>query len=1067
MRSRLLAVAAGTVALLAAPIARAGYAPGCTVFFPDGVSSEFRDVAIQPDGRVVAVGYLDDGINRDFLVARFHPDLSLDTTFNGGFGYIQVNFDTHDEAYGVAIQTDGKIVAVGYSENNGGSKRFLAIMRLLPDGTFDPAFVGGGGIIHDLVGGSAQEELHAVALQPDGKIVVAGYHTAGGVKDVLVGRFLNDGISDGNWDTSFDLDGFAQPILAGSTTTHASDLVVAPDGNIVVSATGTFSGDDDFVALRFRTDGTLDPIFGSNAGWERTDIGAIDDLASSITLEPNGNITLAGSSNFDFAVVRYRANGTLEPAFSGGIVTHHIGADRGRASALDGAGRAVLVGRGGAQPDLALTRFTPTGSVDLSVAHDILGEDEALALRIRKDGKLLTAGLSQGPVSPRATLALYNPDGSQDCGELALHPTDFGFQNDFTPVSCADNWDCVNDQPTNAAVEFPASHDGVGTYVLSPTPARVEYYQLTPPALPAGTVVTSIEIVAYVSWSGAGVAPSAELFYQRLGFDAARVRGGTLPISSTIFQEVRHLWTDLNWNQTELDNLEIGIDHVTGDDLRMTQMYVIVKYGEPLVHPVDAFTAAATGVGVNGQVTLNWLNPSFGKYDETVIRRDTAGCPASPSAGQAVVNQSDGLGQTGTFVDSASVGTTYHYVAFVEDAENHFSPGKCLVASPIDRTAVQVDWVYSTSDPIAALATPGLKISTNTVYTTTNDGVVHAMTGGDAASGGGSWPSGWKPFRIGAAAPSRPPIVELWAGTWAALFGSKDGRVYAVNAATGALVWQSPKLGAMISSSPAAILTAFGGGHDLVFVGTRNSGQANRLYALNARDGTVEWHFDNGGPPSEIGMITSGPAVSYVDERVYFTSFAAGSGKSLWCLDFASGSPLQCGSWTDFGVSVSSGGDVASSPILFNGFVYVSDNTLGANLDEVSPADGFVNLIQFLGGNGARDYVFPRFGTTDVIVSTANEILSVETVSKSLNWTPFPLSMPSAPLFVIGTDDIYVGGGDGKLHRVSASSGGPGTTECIGDCSTTIVGSPAYDFSRLMIYLGTDEGKIYGVKTPF
>jgi hypothetical protein len=69
---------------------------------------------------------------------------------------------------------------------------------------------------------------------------------------------------------------------------------------------------------------------------------------------------------------------------------------------------------------------------------------------------------------------------------------------------------------------------------------------------------------------------------------------------------------------------------------------------------------------------------------------------------------------------------------------------------------------------------------------------------------------------------------------------------------------------------------------------------------------------------------------------------------------------------------------------------------------------------------------------------------------------------------VIATNDIYVGGSDGKLHRLSTVTPGcPGTSECIGNCTATVVGSPGYDFTKLMIYVGTDEGDIYGVNTPF
>jgi len=264
------------------------------------------------------------------------------------------------------------------------------------------------------------------------------------------------------------------------------------------------------------------------------------------------------------------------------------------------------------------------------------------------------------------------------------------------------------------------------------------------------------------------------------------------------------------------------------------------------------------------------------------------------------------------------------------------------------------------------------------------------------------------------------------------------------------------------------MLTAYGGAQDLVFVGTRDAGLPNRLSALNAGDGTVAWYFDNGGTPNEIGIITSSPAISYADERVYFTSFAGGGPETVWCLDFKTSTPATCGSWPSFGVATSFGGNVDASPTLYSGLVLVSDQAPGSEwLYAINPTDGSELSIALLGNGGARDYVFPHFGTLNVIASTATQVLSLDTAAQSVNWA-CSVTSPSAPLQVFASNDIYVGGGDGKLHRLSTIAPGcPGTSECIGDCATTVVGSPAYDFTKAMIYLGTDDGNIYGVKTPF
>ena len=1058
---KLLAAALAACLLPLAPGVEASYASGCSVRLDLGIGPIHvaRAVAIQADGRIVVAGYVDFGSDKDFIVARFHPDLSLDTSFNGT-GYITQNFDTHDDAYGVAIQTDGKIVVVGYAENSSATKRFMALVRYLPDGSLDPPF---GAFMYDLLGsGNKFEELRAVALQPDGKIVAVGYHTGGDIQRLYVARFL----ADGNWDTSFNGDGDLTPAIGD--TSMATGVTITPRGDIVVSATGTFGGDSNFIAVRIRPDGSLDPGF-NGVGWVDTDIGALDDDASAVAVDQNDNVMIAGTSNADIAIVRYLPDGSLDGGFgTGGIKIHDIGTDAGRAVALDALG-ITIAGKGGPSAEFALTRFAPTTGVNnLSVTTDISGGDEAFALAIRKDGKLVLAGYSQGPGNNQLTLALYNSDGTQDCGEIALHP-EADATLGFTSVgACASNWDCANDQPGNALVGLAAGNDGFTSVVTSGGPTVLDLYKLADGVLPGGKVVTEIEVVAQLAWSNTGASPSTELIYQRDGIDPAPIRSATLTVANTTFQEFRQRWSNLNWNAAELDALNIGLEHVAGNDLLLTQMYVSVTFGELQTHPVDAFTAGATGDGAGGQVTLNWLNPAYGQYDETVIRRDTAACPATPADGAAVVNQADGLGQAGSFVDLVPLGTTYYYAAFVEDAENHASTGECLKATPFDRTSKQVDWIYATSDPVVALATPGLRGTTGVAYTVTNDGLVHAITGGSGGSGGGSWPSGWKPFRLGAKAPNRPPVVLLPSGQWAALFGAEDGRVYAIDSATGALLWRSARLGPMISSSPAAMLTAFGGAQDLVFIGTRNASQPNQFYALNAGDGTVAWKFDPGPGPNSMGIVTSSPAVNYLNEQVYFTSFRGGSGNTLWCLDFFGPSLVKCSiAWPGFGVAISAS-DVDVSPVPFSGSLYVTDTPPG-DLYAVEPMDGSAVLLQNLGGGGARGYVFPRFGTADVIASTATDVRSIDTIPPVgiLNWV-YVVNAPSAPLQVPGTNDIYVGSGDGKLHRLSTiAPGGPGSSECIGDCTSTVVGSPAYDHFRSMIYVGTIDGEVYGVKTPY
>ncbi len=1063
---------------ISASSVRAGYAPGCTVALEIAGAHEVNAVAIQPDGKIVVAGYVDFGTtsDRDFFVARLHPDLTLDTSFNGT-GYRANDLQTRDdEAFAVVVQFDQKIVVGGYSRDNG-SKIYFAFARYNRDGSMDASF-GAGGLRYIDIFPSNNDQLRGMAIQPDGKILGAGFSTPGGTQRLVVMRLLKNG----NLDNSFDGNGVAQPTIGSSTFSLGTDVVVQPDGKIVVSGEAFF-GSSDFIAVRLRPDGSLDTTFNA-AGWVATDIGFSNDSASSVALQPDGKIVLAGTAGIgtaivDAALTRYGPGGAIDATFdSDGKVVHDfggfVGSDIGDALVLDAASNLLVAGSSNvAGSNFAFARIRPNGATDLTKTDDVSGmEDRGLGIAVTPAGKILVVGSGQGPTNPKTTLALYNPDGTQDCGSFFLHPTSVGAAS-FLPVGCPSNWDCVNDQTANAATGPPAPSDGFATLVRSAASPAEDLYGLADGQLPSGKVVTEIEVVAQLAWGNTGTAPTAALLYQRQSFDPVPVTGGPLAISNVAFQEVRRRFSSLNWFAPELDSLEIGLGHVGGNELLMTQNYVKVTYGETRVHPVDVFTAGSSGDSTSGRVMLNWLNPSYGLYDRTVIRRDTTTCPVTPADGvPAGPPFSDGLGNPGSFVDTTvSVGSTYFYTAFVLDSAGRASTGVCKSATPFDRTTGRVEWRYDTS--IAALTTPGLRLNVplneSVVYTVANDGLVHAIRGGSVASGGGSWPPGFKPLLIGGPAQARPPVIPLPpTPTLAVLLGSQDGRAYAVNALTGALIWKSAILGTNVQAAPAAALAAFGGGADLVFVATRNTVGPNRLYALDPTDGAVVWYFDNGGPATGIGEIVSGASVDNAGRRVFFTSALGTSLKTTWCLNYLVTPPAMCSGWPAFGVAPG-GGDIQASPILYQGSVFVSETSAG-DLYRVDPGSGLDSLVFNLADGGAKGFVFPQFGTTNLFASTSTSTWSVDYNLLSFNWNGSCVATPSTPTAVPFTDWVFVGSSEGKLFQFSAS-GGAGCpappSVCIGNCATTIVGAPAYDILKTMLYVGTAEGKIYGVWAPF
>ncbi|HLE71541.1 MAG TPA: delta-60 repeat domain-containing protein, partial [Vicinamibacteria bacterium] len=187
---------------------RAGYAPGCTVALEilGAVAHEANAVTIQPDGKIVVAGYADLGLGagRDFLVARFHPDLSLDTSFNGtGYRVDDFPYVRDDEAFAVVVQFDQKIVVGGYTKQTP-AKHYFAFARYTRDGSLDASFGAGGFRAIDFPS-SSSDQLRGMAIQPDGKILGAGFSTPGGTQRLVVVRLLKDG----SLDTSFDGNGTA------------------------------------------------------------------------------------------------------------------------------------------------------------------------------------------------------------------------------------------------------------------------------------------------------------------------------------------------------------------------------------------------------------------------------------------------------------------------------------------------------------------------------------------------------------------------------------------------------------------------------------------------------------------------------------------------------------------------------------------------------------------------------------------------------------------------------------------------------------------------------------------
>ncbi|MBA3351880.1 MAG: hypothetical protein H0U23_05550, partial [Blastocatellia bacterium] len=288
-----------------------------------------RSVALQPDGKIVAGGNSSLGNSPYFALARYNPNGSLDTTFGSG-GKVTTDFGPGDDIlWDIVIQPDGKIVAVG-SHALSVSPDF-ALARYNPDGSLDTTFGVGGKVTTDF--NSAPNTATAVALQPDGKILVGGWvFFPGATQDFGLARYN----PDGTLDLTFDGDGVAT-IGFGITvpgTDYLYDIALQPDGKIV--AVGSYETNfgmlGDFAIARFNPDGTPDTTFSFD-GKTTTDFTSFD-RALGVALQPDGKIVAIGhrigsiAQDNDWALARYNPDGTLDTSFgSGGKVTTDFGSD--------------------------------------------------------------------------------------------------------------------------------------------------------------------------------------------------------------------------------------------------------------------------------------------------------------------------------------------------------------------------------------------------------------------------------------------------------------------------------------------------------------------------------------------------------------------------------------------------------------------------------------------------------------------------------------------------------------------------------------------------------------------
>lgn len=345
--------------------ARVGAAGGDldTSFNPGtGANNTVRAIVSQPDGKVVIGGSLTqvNGVARG-RIARLNFNGSLDTTFDTSVGADNI-------VYSLALQPDGKILLGGeYTTVNGVARGRIA--RLNSDGTLDTTFNPSTG---------TDGFVYAIALQPDGKIIISGTFTAmGGIARNRIARLNPDGSLDATFDSGTGAN-------FGITA-----LAIQLDGKIVIG--GTFrnvSGVTRTRIARLNPNGSLDTAFDTSVG--------ANSAVDSIALQPDGKIIIGGeftvvNNQVRGRVARLNADGTLDPSFDTSLGAN----DAVRSVALQPGGKILIGGDFTAVNNQArsrIARLNASGSLDATLDTSAGANNDVHAVALQPDGKIVIGG---------------------------------------------------------------------------------------------------------------------------------------------------------------------------------------------------------------------------------------------------------------------------------------------------------------------------------------------------------------------------------------------------------------------------------------------------------------------------------------------------------------------------------------------------------------------------------------------------------------------------------------------------------------------------------------------------
>jgi uncharacterized delta-60 repeat protein len=457
------------------------FGSGGRVTTPIGSDDEAAEgAAIDSQGRIVTAGYT-YGTDYNFALARYTSAGNLDPSFGTAGKVVTPIGSSNDVATAVAIDSQGRIVVAGYS--GFGSSEDFAVARYTPGGVLDTSFgpAHTGIVTTDFF--HFADEANSVAIDSQGRIVVAGFDLQGD-NDFAVARYTDNGTLDTT---------FGPPTHPGKVTVDftpgandddlAKAVAIDSQGRIVLAGRSNSGGTDDFALARLNGDGSRDATFGSNPAPEQgevtTPFGSQSDTANAVAIDSQDRIVVAGqaflggTAGADFALARYTPGGVLDTSFNGtGKVTTPIGSgdDFARAVAIDPQGRLVVGGdsvTGVNDDNFALARYTSAGTPDPSfgTAGKVTttfgsSTDSVNAVAVDPHERIVAAGYYTNSSDKDFALARYIGDAVPPTPSIGSGPGEGSYTNDPTPTFQVSS--------SEAGSSFACGFDGLSGACTSP-----------------------------------------------------------------------------------------------------------------------------------------------------------------------------------------------------------------------------------------------------------------------------------------------------------------------------------------------------------------------------------------------------------------------------------------------------------------------------------------------------------------------------------------------------------------------------------------------------------------------